>query len=88
MATREFLVTKIVCGKCGEVLELTPEPPISKNDVRHCEGEGAGGWNYVSLVGVEPCRKCSEPLREMERAVESMRNLIFLKKEACRERYN
>lgn len=64
---REFLVTKLVCAKCGNKLSLSTDRPKT---TRHAEGEPTGADMLELAVAVEPCEVCMEPLERMRRAVD------------------
>lgn len=63
---REFLITKFVCSKCGENLELTYDTP--KCAGRHAAGEPTGAAMVQQVVVIEPCDCMTRPLDEMRRA--------------------
>lgn len=65
---REFLITKFVCSKCGNNLQLTYDPP--KGAGRYADGEptGAAMVQQVEVVVVEPCQCATRPLEEMRNA--------------------
>lgn len=63
---REFLVTKLVCAKCGSNLQLTYDAPKGAGD--YSEGEPTGAVMVEQLVAVEPCRRCLKPLEDLRAA--------------------
>lgn len=63
---REFLITKLVCSKCGNNLTMTNERPQT---TRCATGEPTGADMVELAVMVEPCSVCMEPLTRMKRAV-------------------
>lgn len=63
---REFLITKMVCSKCGRNLQLTYDLPKKLSD--YAEGEPTGAHMVQQMVGIEPCRTCMAPLEEMRAA--------------------
>ena len=70
---REFLITKFVCAKCGDNLELTYDKPSGA--VRHADGEPTGAAKVEQVVVVEPCRRCLEPLENVRRAIGVLKEL-------------
>lgn len=67
---REFLITKIVCSKCGSNLQLTYDTP--KGAGRHADGEPTGAAMVQQVVAVEPCECSTRPLEEMRRAARTL----------------
>lgn len=63
---RQFLITKMVCAKCGNNLQLTYDVP--KGDGRYADGEPTGAHMVEQKVAVEPCQKCMAPLEELRAA--------------------
>lgn len=63
---REFLVTKLVCSKCGNNLQLSTDRPKT---TRCATGEPTGADMVELAVAVEPCPVCMGPLEQMRRAV-------------------
>ena len=63
---REFLITKIVCSKCGSNLELNYNVPQGSG--QYAEGEPTGAYTLQQLVAVDPCKKCMAPLEELRKA--------------------
>ncbi len=63
---REFLVTKMVCSKCGCNLQVTYDTP--KGAGRYSDGEPTGAAMVQHLVAVEPCRQCLRPLEDLRAA--------------------
>lgn len=63
---REFLITKMVCAKCGSNLQLTYDAP--KGAGRYADGEPTGAATVQQVVAVEPCQKCLAPLEELRAA--------------------
>jgi hypothetical protein len=63
---RQFLITKFVCSKCGENLELTYDVP--KNAGSHASGEPTGADKVEQLIAIEPCRCVTREIEEMRRA--------------------
>ena len=64
---REFLITKMVCSKCGSNLSLTYDTP--KVAGLWAEGEPTGADMVQQLIAVEPCKKCMAPMEELRKAV-------------------
>jgi hypothetical protein len=64
---REFLVTKMVCAKCGSNLSLTYEVPMGSG--RYAEGEPTGAAMVQQVVAVESCKTCMEPLHRLQQAL-------------------
>jgi len=63
---REFLITKLVCSKCGSNLQLTYNAP--KGAGRYAVGEPTGAAMVQQVVAVEPCECATRPLEEMRLA--------------------
>lgn len=63
---REFLITKFVCSKCGNNLQLTYDVP--KNAGKYANGEPTGAAMVQQIVPIEPCECSTRPLEEMRRA--------------------
>lgn len=63
---REFLITKLVCSKCGSNLQLTYNAP--KGAGRYADGEPTGAAMVQQVVAVEPCECATRPLEEMRLA--------------------
>ena len=72
---RQFLVTKMVCAKCGSNLNLTYDVP--KQAGRYVQGEPTGAAMVEQLVAVEPCMTCMEPVVAVQTA------LALLAKHGC-----
>jgi len=64
---REFLITKFVCSKCGNNLQLTYDTP--KGAGRYADGEPTGADMVHQVVAIEPCECATRPLDEMRRAL-------------------
>jgi hypothetical protein len=64
--SREFLVTKFVCAKCGANLNLSYDVPRGAGE--YSDGEPTGALMVRSLIAVEPCKKCAEPMEDLKRA--------------------
>jgi hypothetical protein len=71
---REFLVTKMVCSKCGSNLELTYDMP--KVAIKYADGEPSGAAMVQMRVAVEPCKHCMGPMDEMRKAAKLMIALL------------
>lgn len=71
---REFLITKFVCAKCGNNLELNVCVPNGAGG--HIEGEPSGAYMVEKLVAIEPCKTCMKPLHEMRSAVKNLLNAV------------
>lgn len=67
---RQFLITKMVCAKCGSNLQLTYD--TTKGAGRYADGEPTGADMVQQIVAVEPCHKCMAPLNEMRAAVQTL----------------
>ena len=63
---REFLITKLVCSKCGSNLQLTYNAP--KGAGRYADGEPTGAAMVQQVVAVEPCECATRPLEKMRLA--------------------
>lgn len=63
---RQFLITKMVCAKCGSNLQLTYDVP--KGAGRYADGEPTGADMVQQVVAVEPCQTCMAPLEELRAA--------------------
>ena len=63
---REFLITKFVCAKCGTNLQLSYDRPKSAGG--YIDGEPTGAAMVQSLIAIEPCDVCMEPLEAMKKA--------------------
>jgi len=63
---REFLITKFVCSKCGNNLQLTHDAP--KGAGRYAEGEPTGAAMVQQVVAIEPCECATRPIEEMRKA--------------------
>ena len=64
--SREFLVTKLVCAKCGGILTLGyPAPAVAP----HAEGQPPGAAMVETRVAVEPCTACTRPLEDVRDAL-------------------
>ena len=67
---RTFLITKMVCAKCGSNLQLTYDMP--KGAAEYADGEPAGAAMVEQFVVVEPCKKCLAPMEEMRKAARAL----------------
>lgn len=65
---REFLVTKMVCAKCGGNLSLSYEKPQGAG--QYAYGEPTGAAMVQQIVAVEPCESCMAPVRRVQVALE------------------
>ena len=65
---RTHLVTKLVCTKCGGLLNLSYDKVRSS----HSNQEPTGAYMYENMIGVEPCRRCLEPARRILEAVKTL----------------
>jgi len=63
---REFLITKFVCSKCGNNLQLTYDAP--KGSGKYAEGEPTGAAMVQQTVAIEPCECAIRPLEAMRNA--------------------
>ena len=70
---REFLVTKIVCSKCGSNLQLTNDIHIGVGKYSH--GEPTGADMVQQIIVVEPCECSAKPLKEIRKAVNTLLGL-------------
>jgi hypothetical protein len=68
--SREFLVTKFVCAKCGHNLTVTYDAP-KKND-RYSDGEPTGAAMVKQLVAIEPCTTCAAPAKNFVKALHEL----------------
>lgn len=64
---REFLVTKMVCAKCGSNLGLSYDIPRGAGQCS--SGEPTGAAMVQQLVAVEPCGPCMAPLKKLQEAL-------------------
>jgi hypothetical protein len=71
--SRQFLVTKLVCARCGTNLNLTYDVP--KGAGQHAIGEPTGAYMVHQLVAVEPCQSCEKPLRDLQRALATLKEV-------------
>jgi hypothetical protein len=71
---REFLITKLVCSRCGDNLQLTygAQKLISK----HAVGEPTGAEMVELRVAVEPCQCVSRPLEDTQNAAKLLLGLV------------
>lgn len=69
---RKFLITKLICSRCGENLSLTYDKP--KGSSKHADGEPTGGEKVEVRVAVEPCDTCLRPIKEVEEALSVLLN--------------
>lgn len=67
---REFLVTKMVCAKCGGNLQLTYATPQGSG--LYAAGEPTGAVMVQQLVAVEPCETCMRPLTTTRAAMRAL----------------
>ena len=65
--TREYLLTKFVCAKCGSNLEITHDTPGASG--KYATGEPTGASVVNQLVAVKPCQPCAEPLARLRNAL-------------------
>jgi hypothetical protein len=65
--SRDFLVTKFVCAKCGTNLSLTYDVPTHAGS--YSQGEPTGATMVEQLVAVDPCEKCLKPLEQVRSAI-------------------
>ena len=65
--TRQFLVTKMVCARCGTNLNLTYDVPVRAGE--HASGEPTGADMVQQIVAVEPCFECERPMRNVRSAL-------------------
>lgn len=75
---REFLITKFVCAKCGDVLEIERAPTTER--ARHCDGEPTGAAMVASTIVIEPCKRCAEPFEAMRRAAATLFGAVSTEK--------
>lgn len=71
--TRQYLVLKPVCAKCGSNLNLTYDVP--KGAGQHAQGEPTGASMVEQLVAIEPCERCMEPLHRARKAMAALMEL-------------
>lgn len=69
--SREFLVTKMVCAKCGSNLSLSYETPQGAG--RYSDGEPTGAAMVRQVVAVEPCQPCMEPMQKLQEALATLK---------------
>jgi hypothetical protein len=67
---REYLVTKFVCSKCGNNLNITYDAP--KISGKYAEGEPTGGIVVQQVIVIEPCECLVRPLEDMRKAVRTL----------------
>jgi hypothetical protein len=63
---REFLITKFVCSKCGNNLQLTYD--AAKCAGKYAEGQPTGAAMVQQVVTIEPCECATRTLEEIRRA--------------------
>jgi len=71
--SRQYLVFKPVCAKCGSNLNLSYEVPRAAG--QHAEGEPTGASMVEQLVAIEPCERCMEPLHRARKAMAALMEL-------------
>lgn len=71
--SRQFLVTKMVCARCGTNLHVTYNIPQHAGG--YAAGEPTGADMVEQLVSVEPCSECERPLREVKRALSVLKEI-------------
>lgn len=74
--SREFLVTKFACAKCGNNLSVSPA--VQPRAGRHAEGEPTGAAMVQQVVAVEPCRLWLAPLQEMRMAIKTLASCVAM----------
>lgn len=65
--SRQYLVFKPVCAKCGSNLDLSYDVP--KGAGGYALGEPTGADMVEQLLAIEPCAKCMEPLHRARKAM-------------------
>jgi hypothetical protein len=71
--SRKFLITKLVCSKCGDILTLSTSTPERSS---HCQGEPTGADMKENLISVNPCEKCLKPAKEIMEAVKTLQGSL------------
>ena len=72
--TRQYLLTKLVCSRCGTNLNLTYDVPKSAG--RYVSGEPTGSDMVQQLIAVEPCCECDKPMQELRRAIGVLKGVV------------
>ena len=67
---REMIVTKLVCAKCGENLQLRYYEPTHPG--RCADGEPTGAAMVHHIVAVEPCETCMRPVVAVRTALRAL----------------
>lgn len=76
--SREFLITKFACAKCGGGLELSYDLPNHVDE--HREGEPTGAAMVQQVVAIKPCFVCMKPSKEVAAA---LRTILTAAKESA-----
>jgi len=63
---RKFLVTKFICSKCGNNLNLTYDRPPGGIDYEN--GEPTGAAKVDQVVVIEPCECVTRQVDEIKKA--------------------
>jgi hypothetical protein len=72
--SREFLVTKLVCSKCGSSVNLSYDQ--IKGRPLFADGEPTGAARVENVVVVAPCDTCYEPIRTIQRALRDIKEVM------------
>jgi len=67
---RKYLVTKFVCAKCGNNLQITYHMPKAAGNYE--AGEPTGADMVAQKIAIMPCIKCAMPSNEMKKAVRTI----------------
>ncbi len=70
---RKFLITKLVCSKCGGNLELSYAMPKADE---YAEGQPTGAEMVEQKVTVEPCVCQTRTLRNLQIAVKTLLDIL------------
>ena len=70
---REFIVTKLLCAKCGKPLQVTYKPKDVSTSNTCVDGEPTGADKVEMFVYVMPCQNCK---RHSDRIAYAIKTLI------------
>jgi hypothetical protein len=62
---RQFLITKFVCSKCKNILEICNEDNLST----YTSGEPTGCETVVKYIGIAPCSCSSKKYEKLGSAI-------------------
>ena len=72
---RENLITVFVCSECGGNLTLSYDDPPKKNR-RITEGEPTGAAMRKSVIAINPCEQCKQPVNNIKSAVKTLIDFV------------